>query len=114
METSNQTIGKNLCALRDKMGMSQEALAKMIGVKREMISYYETGAREIPMDLLETLADFFGIDLVDFMDESQEISNANIAFAFRAEDLNKEDFNGIAHFGMIVKNYLKLVALTKE
>lgn len=113
MEADNQTIGKNICAIREKMGLTQDALGNMIGVKRELISYYETGAREIPMELLEKMADFFGVDLIDLMDKSPDMINANTAFAFKAEELCPEDFERIAHFRMIVKNYLKMVELSK-
>jgi len=113
MENSNMIIGKNVSSLREKMGLSQQELSEMIGVKREMISYYETGSREIPIFLLEKLADFFRVDMADLMEDNPEILKTNIAFAFRASDFSCEDFESISHFGRIVRNYFKLKELNK-
>jgi len=114
MDNSNKIIGKNISTLREKMGIKQHELAEMIGVKREMISYYETGSREIPIILLEKLADFFRVDMADLMEDKPEIQKTNIAFAFRAGEFNREDFESIAHFGKIVRNYFKLKDLMKD
>jgi len=113
MGNSNMIIGKNVSNLREKMGISQQELAEMVGVKREMISYYETGSREIPILLLEKLADFFRVDLADLMEDNPEILETNVAFAFRASDFSRDDFDSIAHFGRIVRNYFKLKELNK-
>ncbi|MBI4648135.1 MAG: helix-turn-helix transcriptional regulator [Bacteroidia bacterium] len=113
MENCNKIIGKNLSSLREKMGMNQNELAEMLGVKREIISYYETGSREVPIILLEKLADFFRVDLADLMENKPEIQKTNIAFAFRANEFCREDFESIAHFGKIVRNYFKLKELYK-
>jgi transcriptional regulator with XRE-family HTH domain len=113
MDTTNKIIGKNVKTLREKMGIKQDELAEMLGVKREMISYYETGSREIPIMLLEKLADFFRVDMGDLMEDKPEILNTNIAFAFRANEFSREDFDSISHFGKIVRNYFKLKELTK-
>lgn len=113
MENNNMIIGKNVSNLREKMGINQQELAEMVGVKREMISYYETGSREIPILLLEKLADFFRVDMVDLMEDNPEILKTNIAFAFRANAFSSEDFDSIAHFGKIVRNYFKLLELNK-
>lgn len=114
MENGNKIIGKNVSSLREKMGISQNELAEMVGVKREMISYYETGAREIPIMLLEKLADFFRVDLTDLIEENPKVQKTNIAFAFRVSEFSQEDFESIAHFGRIVRNYFKLKELMKS
>lgn len=114
MDNFDKIIGKNIKTLREKMGINQNELADMIGVKREMVSYYETGTREIPIILLEKLADFFRVDLGDLMEDKPEIQKVNVAFAFRANELSKDDFESIAYFGKIVRNYIKLKGLSKE
>lgn len=47
--------------LRLKKHLSQEQLAKAIGVKNNTISRYEGGSREPKPDIWQKLADFFGV-----------------------------------------------------
>lgn len=112
MEKINQA---NIKILREKMGLSQEEIAKYLGTKREMVSYYETGTREIPLELLEKLAEFFGVDLADLISDNQEVLNANLAFALRSSDeiLEKKEIENIASFKKVVLNYLKMKELNK-
>lgn len=102
------SVGSTLQTLRSRHGLSQERLAEYLGVARPMISYYETNERQIPLEHLEKLADFFGIDAYDLLDESAENQQTTVAFAFRSDELQPEDMNGIAAFRKVVKNYLKM------
>ena len=64
--------------------------------------------------MLEKLADLFGVDLADFFEEDSNQIKANLAFAFRATDLQEKDLNEIASFRRVVKNYLKIIDLEKS
>ena len=55
-------VGDNLKSWRKKFGYTQDTLADYLGIKRENISFYETGEREIPVIHLEKLSDLFGIE----------------------------------------------------
>ena len=105
----NQTIGKNLRLFRDQMGLKQDAVAKFLGVQREVISYFENGTREASVENLIKLSDLYGCELSDLLEENPEALNACLAFAFRADQLEDEDLNTIAEFKKIVKNYLDLI-----
>ncbi|MFB6454954.1 helix-turn-helix domain-containing protein [Chitinophaga sp. Hz27] len=100
-----------LKTLREKLGFNQETIANFLGTKREMVSYYETGAREIPLDALEKLADLFGVDLAIFFADSLEEASIDISFAFRADELGSEDIESIAAFRKIIKNYHRITNL---
>lgn len=100
--------------LREKFGYSQDAVANFLEVKREMISYYETGAREVPLEVLEKLADLFGVDLEIFFIENVEEATTDLAFAFRADELNEKDLESIAAFRRIIKNYQRIKNLEKK
>ena len=101
-------IGRNIKAYRDINGFSQDTVANFLGVKREMMSYYENGTREIPFELLTRLSDLYGVELSDFYEEDERLLKENVACAFRMEGLEKADFETIADFKAIVKNYLKM------
>ncbi len=47
--------------LRECQGLTQEALAALIGIKRENISRYESGERNPPIKVLVKMARIFGV-----------------------------------------------------
>lgn len=112
--THQEIIGSNIKAYRERMRLTQEDVAGYLKIQREMVSYYENGTREVPMDSLKKLSDLFGAELHDLMEENASMSTANIAFAFRAEGLSAEDLNVISDFKKIVRNYLKISDLREK
>ena len=108
MNNTNETVGQNVRQFRDRLGFTQASVADFLGISREQISYYETGARPVPTDHLQRLADLFGIDAYDLLDPDSFQRQINVALAFRADEFTAEDLNSIAHFKRIVKNYRKM------
>lgn len=102
------TTGTNLRQYREQLGFTQDALATYLGVSRPVISYYETGERAIPTAQLTRLADLLGVEEYDLMYATDDQHQANIALAFRADQLQPEDLDSIAAFRRVVKNYLKM------
>ena len=50
-------LDKNLCALRKRKGLTQEALAKAAGIRPQTIYKYEKGiVKNIPFERIEALA----------------------------------------------------------
>ncbi len=110
---SKQIIGKNIRYFRDKLGLSQNELAYYLNIKRELISYYENGKRYIPVTALNKLANLFGVELDELLEEDKKIQNVNLAFAFRSDYLKPSDLENIASFKRVVLNYLKMQKLNK-
>lgn len=106
--TTDNFIGRNIKAYREINGFSQDTVANFLGVKREMISYYENGTREVPFEVLTRLSDLFGVDLADFYEEDENLLKENVACAFRTDGLERADLETIADFKAVVKNYLKM------
>lgn len=52
-----------LKSLRTSMGLTQADLAKALKISRSTIGMYEKGAREPDFETLETIADFFNVDI---------------------------------------------------
>lgn len=105
---SNNIIGQNIKALREKMGLTQETLALYLGTSREQLGYYEIGQRSIPSVQLSKIADLFCLNEYDFYEEDIQNRSINIAFAFRAEELKPQDLQSIAQFKKIVRNYISM------
>ncbi|TAE23852.1 MAG: XRE family transcriptional regulator [Cytophagales bacterium] len=108
MNTQNETVGQNIRLFRERLALSQTALADYLGVSHAMISHYETGNRPVSTDHLQKLADLFGIDAYGLFETDGAQQQANLAFAFRADTMNAEDLTSIAAFRRIVNNYLKM------
>lgn len=102
------TSGLIIKGLRDKYGYTQDKVAGFLEIKREMISFYETGEREVPLEVLEKLSDLFGVNLDVFFVENVDEALAEVVFAFRKNDFDNDDMRAMAAFGKIVKNYLKI------
>jgi transcriptional regulator with XRE-family HTH domain len=98
-------------SLREKFGYVQENVAEYLGISRELVSMYETGEREIPIDVLEKLSNLFCVDPDVFFAETPEEAIAQVAFAFRKDEMDAGDLEQISAFGKIVKNYLKIKKL---
>lgn len=49
--------------LRTRKGISQAELAEKLGVAKSTISMYEVGKREPDFETLESIADFFNVDM---------------------------------------------------
>ncbi len=108
ISNSNIIIGQNIRSLREKMGLTQDALAQYLGTSREQIGYYEIGQRNIPSIQLSKLANLFCMNEYDFYEEEMQNRSINLAFAFRAEKLQAQDLQSIAQFKKIVRNYLSM------
>lgn len=53
-------IGKNLIELRKQNKLTQNDLAKLLNISRQAYCRYEKDQREISLDILCKLADFYG------------------------------------------------------
>lgn len=102
------TTGLVIKGLREKYGYTQERVAEYLGIKREMISFYENEGREITLEVLEKLSDLFGVELDVFFVDNVDEALAEVVFAYRKDDLDNNDMESMAAFGKIVKNYLKI------
>ncbi len=115
MPHSITPTASNISNLRKRFGFSQEQVAAYLEMPNHtMISYYETGKREIPLEVLEKLADLYRVDLYDLMEEDALSQSVNMAFAFRAEDVEASDLTALAQFNKLVKNYVKINRLKKN
>lgn len=58
--------------LREDQDLKQEDLAKMLNCTQACYSHYESGKRDIPTDVLQTLADFYGVSVDYLMGRTNE------------------------------------------
>lgn len=63
-------FGSRLRYLRKQDELTQQQLADKLGIKKSTISMYENGKREPDFDTLESIADFFNVDICTFFPRS--------------------------------------------
>lgn len=110
----NKVIGQNLKAIREGLALNQDYVANFLEIKREMLSYYETGARPTPIPILMKLADLYGYELKDLMNDKPNASRLNAAFAFRADDIQQDDLEVLALFKRVARNYIRLKEINND
>lgn len=103
----NKVIGNNLRSLRTASSFTQDDVANALDIKRSAYSNYESGEREMPIELLEKAANLFGCELYVFFEENLS-EDLILATAFRIENLNESDLQEIMHFKEIVTSYIKM------
>ena len=54
---------KRLLELRQEHNLTQKQLAKILNISQRSYSHYETGSRQIPIELLITLADYYDVSI---------------------------------------------------
>jgi transcriptional regulator with XRE-family HTH domain len=96
------------------MHLTQDAVADFLGIARVTYTLYEGDKKEFSIELLEKLSNLFGIGLDELFEENESVIHANVAFAFRADEVKVEDLTSIAEFRKVIKNYFKLVDLEKK
>ena len=99
-----QTIGENLSRIRKKHDLSQMQVAEFLGIKRELVSYYETGTRNIPLPHVHKLCDLFGISPINLLEGNE----SELTVEMSLNKMETKDLKAIASFKKIVMNYILL------
>lgn len=68
MDDIHARLAKNLRALRQKTGLSQEAFADEVGLHRTYVSGLERGNRNPTIAIIEKLARFLGVPAGKLLD----------------------------------------------
>lgn len=107
-------ISKNIKRMREACRFTQKQVSQFLGIGRSAYSNYETGDRELPLEVMEKLADLYGCDLFLLYEEDADIVKNMLTTAFRVDDLSADDMKQIADFKAVVKNYLKMDLLLNQ
>lgn len=97
-------LGTKLRKFREDLGMTQEALAKAVGLSSEFISQLELGKRRPSLETLKTLANFLKKDIACFLQEKEEVFD----FLFRGDALDEKAKAVMRRFKTHCEDYLML------
>lgn len=90
-------IGERIAQLRKSKSMSQFQLAKTLNIATSTLGMYETNRRKPNMEMLEKLADFFGVS-IDYLLGRETIDKSDI-------DLDKAIDNAMSFDGKPVTEH---------
>ena len=85
-------LGKRLRARRRLLGLTQQQLAQVVGVRFQQIQKYECGANRISAARLWRLAEVLGVGVGYFYDGlASTVKSARVNGAYEEQDLAREE-----------------------
>ena len=100
MEDSNQV--NRLKELRKNSKLTQEQMAKYLGVDQSMVTKLENGTRALNITLIEKICSLFSCTEDYLFGKSDDY--IPVSFAFRANGIQAEDLESIAAVNRIARN----------
>ena len=102
---------KILKLLRAEKAMSQQDLADALGISKSAINMYERGERQPNFETLESIADYFNVD-IDYLlgrtNKTTKIINPNtMAAHFDGDEYTEDELDKIKEFAAFVKSNRK-------
>ncbi len=101
-------LNERLFELRKEKGLTQEEVAKNLGVSPQSVSKWENGLTYPDISLLPSIADFYGVS-VDYLlgkDETKNRQNTNPTIHIHVQEEGQEEVNiHLPYF--ILKTFLK-------
>lgn len=91
--------------------MSQQDLADALGISKSAINMYERGERQPNFETLESIADYFNVD-IDYLlgrtNKTTKIINPNtMAAHFDGDEYTEDELDRIKEFAAFVKSSRK-------
>lgn len=90
-------IGIRIRELRDERRMSQDALAKQLGISTNTVSRWETATYKPSIADVQKVADLFGVRLSSMLPTEEE-SPSNAALLSATGDLPDEDIEELINY----------------
>ena len=102
---------KILKLFRNESQLSQQELADALGISKSSINMYERGERQPNFEVLETIADYFNVD-IDYLlgrtSKTTKVINPNtLAAHFDGNEYTEDELNRIKEFAAFVKSSRK-------
>ncbi len=107
-------IGDNIKYFREQNDLSQHDISTYLGIDRSLVSKYEQANREVPLPVLEKLANLYGVDISVFLESEPAHAALHQALAFRKDKMHSNDLPQLANFRQIVMNYIDIRKLAEH
>lgn len=107
----NFTIGTRIKYERERMGLNQIELGKMIGVSKQCVSGWETGRRTPDVIIMNKLAKLFGVSIISLFDSKHESLNLPVKEVQEAPNLTDRELLIISRLRTMPPEYFQAVEL---
>ena len=98
-------LGTRLKKAREYLGLTQEDVAKLIGVSRVIITNIEAGIRKVSAEELSKFSKIYGWTMEELLEGEKEERMAIPMFARTFSELSKEDQDEIMNLIKFKKMY---------
>lgn len=97
-------LGSRLNKARSDKGLTQESVAKLLGITAQALSNYERGARDPDTDLLARLAELYSVS-ADYLLGRTDIKNPpeTIAAHHDGDEWTEEELDSIEQFKEFIR-----------
>lgn len=103
-------IGSKIRTLREELDMTQEELARAVGLSSEFISHLELGKRDPSLESLAGLARFFKKDLSAFLVSKED----DLSLLLESEGTSAETKRTLKRFRKYREDYLRLEEMAER
>ena len=106
------TFYERIKQLRLNKKVSQEEIAKFLGVTKQAYSLYELGKRNVDNETLLKLSEYFNVS-IDYLlgksEDKNEVTDEDIKFALfeGADNITDEMYEEVKEFANFIKNKYK-------
>ena len=96
------STGEIIRKRREHLHITQEELARKIGLKPSTISLYESGSRKPKLEVLRKISSALDISVAALI--NIRVPRADLDIALRAKGLTPQDIEQVRNFIQLVKN----------
>ena len=107
----NFTIGFRIKYERERMGLNQIELGRMVGVSKQCISGWETGRRTPDVIVLNKLAKLFGVSIISLFDNKHVGLNTPVKEVQEVPNLTDRELLIISRLRTMPPEYFQAVEL---
>lgn len=104
MDSRETLIAERLRESRERLGLSQEDVAKAIKIPRPAVSAIENCKRRVSSTELMSLAKLYRCEISYFLDQSQKEAETDQVLFRTAASLSEEDKKKVLQFAQFLRN----------
>jgi Zn-dependent peptidase ImmA (M78 family)/transcriptional regulator with XRE-family HTH domain len=113
VDTEAEALGAQLARARDARKLSQDDVAALLSVSRVLVSHWERGQRQPSAQVLERLAEIYGVELQALLEPDSDLSSSDLVeLLYRDADgaIDVGARTGLRDFVRFLENYANLVS----
>ena len=107
-------VANNIRKFRESFRYTPDNVATMLGIDVALYRIYENGENELPYEVLESLSNLYGCEMLSLFENNAESIASGLSPANCIDGLTAGDMVEISKFNDIETSYLKLTELERE